>query len=323
MPLWQIDIYPADGFVDRDGQRTSQQISELGLGDAIDVDFARGYLVEGELEPVDVEQLGRALLGDSVTERAVVAAVGDELLAEPPGDNATLVHVLPKPGVMDPVAQSTIAAAQDAGWPVTAVRTLRKYWLPELPEEQLEVICRRALSNDSVEQVVQGPLQMDRLSVGGSYEFSLQRVNIRSLDDDGLMALSREGQLYLTLAEMQTIAQHFRELGREPTDIELETIAQTWSEHCSHKTLAGRIRLSRRARRAATFEQHAQGDDLRRHADDPRRRWATTTGASASSRTTPASCGSTTSSTSASRSKRTTTLRRSSPTAARTPGSAA
>jgi phosphoribosylformylglycinamidine synthase subunit PurSL len=39
---------------------------------------------------------------------------------------------------------------------------------------------------------------------------------------------------------MQTI-QHFRDLGRDPTDVELETLAQTWSEHCSHKTLAGRI----------------------------------------------------------------------------------
>ena len=57
----------------------------------------------------------------------------------------------------------------------------------------------------------------------------------------GLMQLSREGQLYLQLAEMQTIQRHFAELGRLPTDVELETIAQTWSEHCSHKTLAGRI----------------------------------------------------------------------------------
>jgi phosphoribosylformylglycinamidine synthase len=40
---------------------------------------------------------------------------------------------------------------------------------------------------------------------------------------------------------MQTMQRHFRELGREPTEIELETLAQTWSEHCSHKTLAGRI----------------------------------------------------------------------------------
>ncbi len=64
---------------------------------------------------------------------------------------------------------------------------------------------------------------------------------IRELDDDALVRLSREGQLYLQLAEMQTIRAYFCELGRDPTDVELETIAQTWSEHCSHKTLAGRI----------------------------------------------------------------------------------
>ncbi len=61
------------------------------------------------------------------------------------------------------------------------------------------------------------------------------------MDDAALERLSREGQLYLSLVEMQTIQAHFRTLGRDPTDVELETIAQTWSEHCSHKTLAGRI----------------------------------------------------------------------------------
>ncbi|MCU0876017.1 MAG: AIR synthase related protein, partial [Pirellulaceae bacterium] len=40
---------------------------------------------------------------------------------------------------------------------------------------------------------------------------------------------------------MQTIQEYFRQLGRDPTDVELESVAQTWSEHCSHKTLAGRI----------------------------------------------------------------------------------
>ena len=61
------------------------------------------------------------------------------------------------------------------------------------------------------------------------------------MDDAALERLSREGQLYLSLVEMQTIQAHFRAAGRDPTDVELETIAQTWSEHCSHKTLAGRI----------------------------------------------------------------------------------
>src|SRR5690606_3527026 len=102
-------------------------------------------------------------------------------------------------------------------------------------------LCAKLLSNDSVEQVVLGPLQLERLEVGSPGAFQLLTIPIRSLDDAALTRLSREGQLYLTLVEMQTIQTHFRQLDRDPTDIELETIAQTWSEHCSHKTLAGRI----------------------------------------------------------------------------------
>ncbi len=62
------------------------------------------------------------------------------------------------------------------------------------------------------------------------------------MHDEALQVLSRQGQLYLSLVEMQTIQAYFQKLDRDPTDAELETIAQTWSEHCSHKTLAGRIR---------------------------------------------------------------------------------
>ena len=56
---------------------------------------------------------------------------------------------------------------------------------------------------------------------------------------------------------MKTIQRHFAELGRDPTDCELETLAQTWSEHCSHKTLRGRIEFEGEIDR-----QPAQADDL-------------------------------------------------------------
>ena len=88
------------------------------------------------------------------------------------------------------------------------------------------------------------PLTFQRLDVGEPYQFQLVRVPLRELDDAGLERLSREGQLYLTLVEMQTIQEYFRRLDRDPTDVELESLAQTWSEHCSHKTLAGRIAYS-------------------------------------------------------------------------------
>jgi len=57
------------------------------------------------------------------------------------------------------------------------------------------------------------------------------------------MAISRRGGLSLNLEEMQKIKAYFRGIGRNPTDVELETLAQTWSEHCVHKTLRGLIRM--------------------------------------------------------------------------------
>jgi OmcA/MtrC family decaheme c-type cytochrome len=69
-------------------------------------------------------------------------------------------------------------------------------------------------------------------------------VPLGTLDDAALLRLSREGALSLTLAEMQTIQAHFRALDREPTACELETLAQTWSEHCKHKTLTGLIEFT-------------------------------------------------------------------------------
>lgn len=241
MPLWQIDIYPAEDQVDREAIRTAEEIAELGLGHDVSIAFAKSFLVQGDFAHDEATRLADTLLCDSVTERSVVAIAGQDTLNEPPRSETTLVNVLPKPGVMDPVAASTIGAAQDAGFDVHAVRTLRKYWLGEVADSSLDSICRRALSNDAIEQVVVGPLEMDQLDLGAPYEFELVTVPIRELDDEGLNRLSREGQLYLTLVEMQTIRSHFDSIGRDPTDIELESIAQTWSEHCSHKTLAGRI----------------------------------------------------------------------------------
>ncbi|MCG8653315.1 MAG: phosphoribosylformylglycinamidine synthase subunit PurS, partial [Pirellulales bacterium] len=241
MPLWQIDIYPAEAEIDREGERTSEEISELGLGNQVSVSFARSFLVQGNFAREEALRLAESLLSDLVTERAVVAIAGQEILNQPPPGRTTQVNVLPKPGVMDPVAASTAEAACDAGVDVEAVRTMRKYWLSETGNGSLDAICRRALSNDAIEQVVVGPLELDQLDVGSPYDFELITVPIRELDDTGLEDLSSTGQLYLTRVEMQAIRDHFISIGRDPTDIELESIAQTWSEHCSHKTLAGRI----------------------------------------------------------------------------------
>jgi phosphoribosylformylglycinamidine synthase len=242
--LWEIDIYPAAGQPDLAGRAVAAAAADFGLAGQLSVRSAYGYLLEGDLQAADAARLARELLADTVVETVCVAPVGSESLAQPPASAdpaARLVHVLLKPGVMDPVAQSARHAIADFGLPVEEVRTFRKHWVAGLDDAGLRTLSSRVLANDSIEQVVAGPLRLDRLRLGSNYRFELRRVPLRELTDDGLTRLSREGQLYLTLVEMRTIQQHFRELGRDPTDAELETVAQTWSEHCSHKTLAGRI----------------------------------------------------------------------------------
>lgn len=64
----------------------------------------------------------------------------------------------------------------------------------------------------------------------------VNEFQILNVDDDELMRISREGTLSLNLDEMHAIQTHYAKLQRNPTDVELETIAQTWSEHCVHKT---------------------------------------------------------------------------------------
>jgi phosphoribosylformylglycinamidine synthase len=66
-------------------------------------------------------------------------------------------------------------------------------------------------------------------------------IEILNLSDKQLTELSAKNVLSLSLAEMKAVQDYFRKLKRNPTDAELETIAQTWSEHCKHKTLTGII----------------------------------------------------------------------------------
>ena len=56
-------------------------------------------------------------------------------------------------------------------------------------------------------------------------------------DPDG----TRRGPLALDLASMKTIQAYFAKLKRDPNDIELEALAQTWSEHCKHTIFANPI----------------------------------------------------------------------------------
>jgi len=72
--------------------------------------------------------------------------------------------------------------------------------------------------------------------------FDLYEINLLGLDDELLVKTSEEMGLALNLEEMKAVRRYFSGKGRNPTDVELQTIGQTWSEHCYHKTFKGTVK---------------------------------------------------------------------------------
>jgi phosphoribosylformylglycinamidine synthase len=69
----------------------------------------------------------------------------------------------------------------------------------------------------------------------------LHEIHLLDADHKQLRDISQSLSLGLDLKEMKAVREFFRNKGRNPTDVELQTIGQTWSEHCFHKTFKGRI----------------------------------------------------------------------------------
>jgi phosphoribosylformylglycinamidine synthase len=233
-------VFPKTGQADLEGGRVAGEIRELGLSSPATVQFARGFVINGDFGPSDVERIGRELLADTVIESYAIGNTNDPD-STVRSTSSKVAHVLLKPGVMDPVALSVEQAIRQLGLAVNRVRTFRRYTFTGISDATRNAIAQGVLANDAIEQVIWGPLPPDLLAQGHQYRLEVIRIPIRTMTDSELERVSRTGQLSLNLVEMQTIQRHFREMGRDPTDAELETVAQTWSEHCSHKTLKGRI----------------------------------------------------------------------------------
>ncbi len=71
--------------------------------------------------------------------------------------------------------------------------------------------------------------------------FEVYEINMLKMNDEQLLKISQELGLGLNSEEMKTVQKYFSDRGRNPTDVELQTIGQTWSEHCFHKTFKGDV----------------------------------------------------------------------------------
>jgi len=231
--IHRIEVRPKTQFGDPHAAGVFHQVQELGIDTVQAVRSARLFFLYGDLDAAAADRVARELVIDPVVEDYVLVT-GEAAPADPAGSHVIEVHL--KPGVMDPVAASTEQAIRDMGLSLSSVRTGRRYELQgNVTDAQREAIARRLLANGVVEDVYFQAHTSGEVH-GHQYQLRVGQVPIRDLDESGLAKLSKDGHLFLNLTEMKAIQEHYRSLDREPSDIELEMIAQTWSEHCGHKT---------------------------------------------------------------------------------------
>lgn len=222
---------------DARGEAALRETRSLGLPQSPQkVEYSSVYLLEGDLNEQQVRKVAEELLADPVTEQATLGAT--------PAKASALIEVHPLPGVMDPDADAVRQAIKVMLGTDVQVRTGRRYDMHDIDPATAKQIAERALANTVIHAIHQQPYQPTQFPHGSPYELKIITVPLLELDDAALMKLSREAHLFLSLDEMKAIQAEYRRLGRDPREIELETIAQTWSEHCVHKTLKSTIRLT-------------------------------------------------------------------------------
>ncbi|MCU0726334.1 MAG: phosphoribosylformylglycinamidine synthase subunit PurL [Planctomycetes bacterium] len=234
-----VQVSAKEGFPEGAARAALSDLREAGLAGVTEVRLVQCYLLSDRLARTDAEEVAVRLLADPVTQAFHIDG-------EPPGVSAAAhsLLVLKRPGVMDSVALSLIDAIASSGKPAPEVRTGRRWLLfGEVCPADLLSAARRVLANETIEEILLDAPFPRSFPRPVSYRFTRVEVGLEGLDDAALLDLSRRRGLSLNLAEMRTVRDFFAAERRAPTDAELETIAQTWSEHCKHKTLTGRIRF--------------------------------------------------------------------------------
>ena len=245
----RIEVGFRQNMVDALGERVSKRIIEDLNIPVRDVKTIDVYTIDADLSSEQLKMVGENLFADPITQ----VCSYDQPLAKA---FSWLIEVGFRPGVTDNVGKtSTEAIADMLKIEVGGVYTSRQYLIKgDVSREQVETIASGLLANQLIERWEIRSIEewdeekgMDVVLPRVELEHEPEVIEIDiDLNDAELMTLSKERLLALSLEEMKAIKEYFnaskvvkgREmfgLGNKPTDVELEAIAQTWSEHCKHK----------------------------------------------------------------------------------------
>jgi len=246
--VYRILVTPRDPDMDGYGHTLLERAKQLGYSELTALHTETLFFLQGNLSLSGARYLAQMLLLDPVTENICVEpwengvedgevlAAGSEIVVE-----TTLL-----PGVTDPPGDNLVRAARLLGVnglhkAATGTRFLLE---GDIDFDQARLVAEGILVNGVVQRYVINKRIAPPFTPTGSDNPTVEFISLRDLTAGELLQLSKDRRLSLDLAEMEAIQAYYEEEGRDATDVELETLAQTWSEHCVHKTFKAQISYS-------------------------------------------------------------------------------
>ena len=241
----RIEVGFREGVTDALGESIRKGIAET-LGIILDsVKTISVFTIDAELTKEELHVLGTNLFADPLTQEFSI----DSPHAK---DYDWIIEVGFRPGVTDNVGKTSKEAIQDIlKKPINAVYTSKQYVIKgKIDRETADKIADKFLANKLIERWVikhssDADIPITLPGVKLKCKPAVLEINL-NVSDEELTRISKERVLALTLEEMKAIREYFNQkkvkeerkklgLSENPTDVEIEAIAQTWSEHCKHK----------------------------------------------------------------------------------------
>ncbi len=254
----RIEVGSKPGLIDSQGESLPKKAASfLGIKGVSSVRVLSCYTIDAELSDSELQQLGAELFSDPITQEFSA----NKPLAMP-SKFSFAIHVSLRPGVRDNVGATSKEAIEELlGRKLPgAVYTSKQYLFSgKISRADAEKIARELLANELIEKF---EVKSNSEFGEAGFAISVPKVDVAGgglvkeinldLPDKALLELSKQNVLSLSLAEMKAIRKYFENpdvlverkragMPAMPTDVELEAIAQTWSEHCKHKIFNAKV----------------------------------------------------------------------------------
>ena len=233
--MHRIEICLKNNLPDARGLGLVKDIADLGIKSVSNAKVTDIYYLDGRLTKPQLEIICRELLADPVTQEYQFDSLSDETKQA----GVHVIEVAYKAGVVDPVEETVMIGLRDLDIDgVKAVKTAKQYIIEgKLTKKQLDNISGKLLVNPIIQHIIESGKFV--FTANPQYRFKLKQIDLLNNEKAALEEIRRN--YTFSEIELSAVRDYYRQQGRNPTDVELETLAQTWSEHCVHKTFKAKV----------------------------------------------------------------------------------